>query len=61
MGKSKTKYGKMVTARRRWQETLIALPQLPTINNLHWEVQVQTNTGGGEESQTHGVSRKQAI
>lgn len=38
--KKKTKYGKMVTARRRWQETLIALPQLPTINNLHWEVQV---------------------
>lgn len=31
---------KMVTARRRWQEALIALPQLLTINNLHWEVQV---------------------
>lgn len=26
---------KMVTARRRWQEALIALPQLLTINNLH--------------------------
>lgn len=38
--RKKTKYGKMVTAKWRWQETLIALPQLLTINNLHWEVQV---------------------